>query len=807
MMKNIYIAVTILFCTFLNSYSQSSFTTYYELMDLQAGSPGAFKSGLYGFDNPALLNYNHSDFDLLLLANDRGGELFDFNRTAAFYSSRGFGFGILNNKFGDQGYTDYRISSGFGDRIFSMGFTYGWTSTRGGIDRSSNMMAVGGLYRPNAYLSIGGNYSFALDNSDDELVGEVGIRPFGNELITLFADASRLKGQDFEDVNWSAGVIVEPLAGIRINARHFAAMEMTTVGVNISSGLNGLLGINVMDKGGKSLSNTYGIRVGGMDRTMIEDVLLSKYYATLDLSSGVKYVKNMWFDNSQTLLNILTAIDKAGNDKSAMGIVINATQFSASRSIMWEIRNKLDEAKSKGKKIIIFIERANIDQYHFASVADEIVLDPQGGVTLEGFAMGRSFYKNLLEKADIGYEELRFYKYKSAAESYSRENFSAGDREQRQRIVDEWYELVKNDVSNSRKSISGNFDNLVNDELGYLAKDALDKKLVDKLDRWNNIKKFMKNYDRNTGVRSIYNIDKYPMPFDDKWGDSEKRIAVIYAEGVCALNSGINARLLSEILRKNYESSSVSAIVLRIDSPGGDAMASDYISSVIAEYKGKKPLIVSQGQVAASGGYWLSMEADKIFAAPNTITGSIGVISSWFYDKGLKDSLGITYDIVKKGKYADLGASYQLPFIPIGLPLRNFTEDERNQREKQIRALYNEFVTKVAESRKMTYEKVDELGEGRVWTGTDAIKNGLIDEIGTLYDAIQFAKSEAGIPKDKKVKLLEFPTGNLFDFTSFLGNIFSVNIPRIDSSFEELKFLLENNGNPMPVMSIDYLGL
>lgn len=803
-MRNLLILLAVFTASVLSSYSQKSFTTYYDLSDFQVSAPGAFKSGLWGFDNPALLNYNHSDLDLAFFANNRGGDLYDFNRTAFFYASQGFGFGVVNNKFGDDGFTDYRLSTGFGDRIFSLGLTYGWTNTHGNIKRSSDMMALGALYRPTSYLSIAGNYSFALDNSDAELVGEIGFRPFGNELITVYADASQLDGQEIKDINWSAGVVLEPVAGVRINARRFFPSETTTISLNLSAGNYGITGLSMLDKDNNNLSNTYGIRIGGMDRTLIKDVLLNQYYAVLDLSQEVRYVKNVFFDNSITLLNILESLDKASKNKELKGIIINATQFSASRSVMWEIRNKIKELKDNGKKIVVFIERANIDQYHFASVADEIVLDPIGSVAIEGYSMGRSYYKKLLEKVDIGYEELRYYKYKSAAENYSRENFSEGDREQRQEIVDDWYELAKSDIIGSRKVLADNYEDIVNNNLGFLASSALENKLVDKLDRWNNLKKFMKDYDRNAELRNIFNIDRYSEPFDDKWGDSEKRIAIIYADGVCALNSGINARELANVLRANYENTSVAAIVLRVDSPGGDAMASDYISNVIAEFKGKKPLIVSQGQVAASGGYWLSMEADKIVAAPNTITGSIGVISAWFYDKGMKDSLGISYDMVKKGKYADLGSSYSLPLLPIGLPVRNMTTDEKDQREKQIRALYKEFVEKVARSRNMTFEKVDEIAQGRVWTGADAIKIGLIDKIGTLYDAIGIAKEAAGIPIDKKVKYLEFPKGSFFDFSALFGGLVNVNIPKASNEFSEIKFLLENNGQTMPILSIDY---
>jgi len=803
-MKKILMICLLTITSFSIVYGQRSFTTYYDVMDMQMASPGAFKSGLYGFDNPAMLNYNNSNFDLSLLLSDQGGKILDFNRFGFFYGSQNSGFGILNNDFGNNGYTDYRTSIGFGDKIFGLGLTYGWTNTKGNVKRSNNMMAVGALYRPSSYFSLAGNYSFALDNRDAETVVELGFRPLGNEIITVYADASQLNEQKIDDMNWSLGAIIEPLPGIRINARRFMKSEMMTLGVNVSFGNSDLSAINVMNSDNNTMSSTYGFRVGGKDRTILEDVISAKHYAILDLNANIKYVKNVFFDNSLTFLKILDALDEAAKDKSIKGIIVNATEFTASKVMMWEIRNKLEEIKKSGKRVVIFIERANIDLYHFASVADYIVLDPLGYVGLEGYSLGRSFYKNLLAKADIGYEEFRYFKYKSAAENYSRDKFSEGDREQRQRLVDDWYDLAKKEITESRRNLTTSFDDLVNNKIGYLAKDALDNKLVDKFDRWNNLEKFMQEYDRGVSVRNIFASEMYPEPIDDKWGDDEKRIAVIYAEGVCDLNDGIQARMLSGLLRRAYEMSSIKAIVLRVDSPGGDAMASDFISQIIKDNKGKKPLVVSQGAVAASGGYWLSMEADKIVAAPNTISGSIGVIGAWFYDKGLKDSMGITYDLVKKGKYSDIGNSFTLPFLPLGLPVRNLNEDEKSQRETQIKTLYKEFVDRVATARKMTYEKVDEIAQGRVWTGNDAKKNGLVDEIGGLYDAIKIAKGLAGIPENKQIRIEQYQSGKLFDLSAFLGGVLGINIPKVNNEFNDLMFLMNNNGIPMPATSIDY---
>lgn len=803
-MNNVITFCIMMFAILGMGYAQNSFTGYRDLRDFQVGSPGSFKAGLFGFDNPALLNYNHSGFDLAFMANDKGDNLLNFDRTALFVASNSLSFGVINNKMGDVGYTDYRISTGFGGRRLGFGLSYGWSSTRGDIQRSSNMMTVGTLLRPSSNLSLAANYSFSLDNAEAEYVGELALRPFGNEWLTIFADISYITEYTLNDVRWSAGFVFEPLAGIRLNARRFFDDNSTALSVNVSTGLSDYTGLSQIDQDNNGISNTFGIRIGGLDRTLIKDVFLNRYYAVLDLSSGIKYVKNMYFDNSLTLLEVLTAIDKAAYSKSVMGIVVNATEFSSSRSIMWEVRKKLEDFKKENKTVVIFLERANIDLYHFASVADYIVLDPLGSITLEGFALGRSYYKKLLDKADIGFEELRYYKYKSAAESFSREGFSEGEREQRQKIVDDWYELAKYEISKSRKNLAENFDYLVDNKIGIMANEAHELKMVDKFDRWNNLMKFMKEYDWTVGLRNIFNLDRYARPFDDKWSDNENRIAVVYAEGQCDLNSGIQARRLSDYLNYCFEDDRISAIVLRVDSPGGDAMASDLIAKVISDNKGKKPVIVSQGQVAASGGYWLSMEADKIVAAPNTVTGSIGVISSWFYDKGLKDSLGISYDLVKRGKYADFGASYSLPFLPIGLPIRNMTEDEKEKREIQIRSLYSDFVKRVSKARNMTFDNVDSIAQGRVWSGTDAKNKGLVDEIGNLYDAINMAKDAAGISRDDEVQLIEYPVGKWLDWSQFFGGLFNVNIPKINEEFDEFMFLLKNNGLAMPVLPIDY---
>jgi protease-4 len=299
---------------------------------------------------------------------------------------------------------------------------------------------------------------------------------------------------------------------------------------------------------------------------------------------------------------------------------------------------------------------------------------------------------------------------------------------------------------------------------------------------------------------------KKPQPIDNKWGIPLNKIAIVYAKGVCAMDFGINARKLVEDLKDAMEDESIQAVVLRVDSPGGDAMASDYIADVLRKFKNKKPIIVSQGWVAASGGYWLSMDADAIVSSPMTITGSIGVIGSFLYDKGLKDSIGITTDIVKIGKYADLGYPFVLPFIPIGLPVRNLTEDERSKIESRIMQMYKDFVGKVAKGRNKKYEEIEQIAQGRIWSGIEGKKIGIVDEIGGLEKAIMLAKEKANIPFDEDCIIEEYPALGWFDFSSLLNLLFGIRVETENELLNTFKILLKNNTTPMPILPIDYWG-
>lgn len=791
-----------------SAYSQQrSFVSYYGLNDFYQAPPEAFKFGLYGFTNPAVTSYLH-DSDLMLALSTKAGNESNIDRWGIFSGSPNSGTGIMHFK-GDSGraVTDYRFTFSGGNKKISFGLGYGFTGGDKSYFGRSNVFTWGTMIRPIPQLSVGAHQTYAFDKDEFESVVSVAVRPLASYPLALFADMGMFNDQDFEDARWSAGVSWEVLDGFRVNGRYFDD-ESIAFGVDISFGTMGIGGIGNANKDGDFTRSSYAVRLGALDRTIFDDVSEPKYYMIMDLRGTMDYQGYAWFGNKRTLLNTLETLDAAKESGQIKGVVINTSGMAINYEMLWEIREKLQELKDAGIKIYVFIDRMGMTQYHFASVADKIIMDKLGSISMEGFAMGRSYYKDMLEKVGVGFQEFRYFKYKSAAEGFARNDMSEGDREQRQALVDGWYNIARREISQSRKIPESTFDELVNKTFIYNSQDAMDNDLVDMTGRWSKYEDVMKEIDED--------FEKWPQfaqelalnkrePYDDKWAANPKKIAVVYAIGACAMDDGINARKLSKDFEKAAKDKDVAAIVLRVDSPGGDAMASDYIADLVREYKGKKPIIVSQGFVAASGGYWLSMDADTILAAPMTITGSIGVIGSYFYDDGIQEKLGINTEIVSKGKFADLGYPFRLPLIPIGLPNRKFNEEELEIVKKSITGMYDEFVGYVADGRDMDKDAVHEIAQGRVWTGEDGLKKGLIDELGGLTDAIRIAAEKANIDPEE-MTIVEYPAPKLFDLGALLPGMFGIETKVTeDDLIKDIKFRIDHNGLPMPMLPLDYV--
>ena len=792
----------LLSCSILTLASGQTYPSYYSTSDLSLASPGALKFGLYGFDNPALLNYVRQP-DFQFTWSDARGSWNDFNRWGLFTAVPNVGFGLVKTKNGPASVTDYRLSLGFGDRTVGFGVAYGFVGGDKALFGRRNTWTLGALIRPDPLLSVGLIGTATTSGGASEGVLDLGIRPLRDEMLTVFADYGIQNNQTLKTGSWSYGVAVEPLAGVRLIGRYFDAHTFA-VGVSLSLGNAGLTGQSTFDKDARRSYNTYSIRVGALDRTILSHFGKNSKNIGMDLNGGMKYQRFMFFDHSNTLESTLDAIAKGGNDETVAGIAINTSGMNVNREMLWELREALKTFKSKGKKVVIFVDNPTIEEYGFATVADKIVLDPLGTIYLPGYVMGSPYFKGTLEKLGIGYDEFRYFKYKSAVEVFSRDKMSDADREQRQKYIDDLYAETRKDVCEGRGFTPAKFDSLVNDKVVFIAADAVSEGLVDTMGRWETAKTVLEKLEGGTKrLAGTSSIAAYNLPYDNRWSEPP-RIAVIYALGVCAMDQGIKARTLSKVIEEAGKDRKVKAIVFRVDSPGGDAMASDYVAEALKEAKKNKPVIVSQGYVAGSGGYWISMYADTIVAAPSTITGSIGVIAGWMYDKGFKEKLGVTTDLVKAGAHADLGFGFTLPFVGIGIPDRDVTPEERAKIGYIIKSYYKDFVAKVAEGRNTTPEKIEQIAQGHFYSGLDGAKIDLVDVLGGLQDAIRIARERAGIRQGDPVTIVELPKPGFVDFSMFIPRLVGVEQSvSTDPTVEELKFRLEHNGQPIPIMPLD----
>ncbi len=788
------------------TFAQAHVPEYHSYYNFLLASPGAFRFGMNGYDNPALLSYLRGpELSVSWTSAPAGTPVTD--RWGLVAAGPHGSFGMIKQHSPEGALIDYRLSFAFGNRLVSLGTGFLWSSGNRAAFARANMFTLGALIRPGPGLSLGLLGTTTYDGRAHEGVVDLALRPFADESVTAFADYAIQQDESLNDGDWSAGLVVEPLAGIRLTGRYLSVSNTNgfSVGINFSFGYVGASAQHHENRDGGPSYQTYGVRVGAYDRNIFSGTIFKRSsYLKTNLTGGLNYRSYRFFDSRTTLLDLLSSIDAASVDPRVRGILINTSGFSAPAEMLWEVREKLASFKATGRKVVIAIDRADIELYHFASVADKILMDPLGMMALQGYVLGRTYFKGALEKLGVGFDEWRFFKYKSANESFSRDSFSEADREQRQALADNFYSVTRRDIVESGRLDGVRFDEIVNTKPVLMASEALELGLVDTLVRWDSVTDYLAAEEGSQPMMlSADLLERFQLPYDSRWGEP-KRVALIYALGVCDMDAGIRARQLVRDVESAVQDGRIKAIVLRVDSPGGDALASDYIAEALRKAKGKKPVIVSQGSVAASGGYWLSMYADTIIAAPTTITGSIGVIGGWFYDAGLKSSLGLATDLVKKGEHADLGFGFSLPLIGTVLPDRNLTETERQRMEEIIRNMYKEFIGKVAQGRQMTTQAVETVAEGRVWSGTDGARHGLVDVLGGLDLAIRIAKERAGISSDEPIEIVEFPDVGWFDFTRLIPRIVGAATDREpDPLIEYLTFRLRHNGIPMPLLPLE----
>ena len=450
------------------------------------------------------------------------------------------------------------------------------------------------------------------------------------------------------------------------------------------------------------------------------------------------------------LNEILQGIEDAKSDDHIKGIYLDASSLESGMATMEEIRNALVDFKKSGKFIIAYSEVYSQGAYYLATAADKIYLNPEGMIDFRGLSSEIMFFKGALDKLDIEAQIIKVGTYKSAVEPFILDKMSEPNKQQVTFFLGSMYDHFLSEISKSRKIPKSTLFSIADSAKIRAPKDALTYKMVDGLmykdEVLDELKKLTK-IDKKKEIQSV-SLEEYSPAEDEKEESSQNRIAVIYANGEIMGGEGddetIGSERISRAIRKARTDDKVKAIVLRVNSPGGSALASDVIWRETVLAKKSKPLIVSMGDLAASGGYYIACAADSVFAQPNTITGSIGVFGIIpNMQKFFNNKLGITFDGVQTGKFADLGT--------ISRPL---TDAERMIIQLEVNKTYDTFTKKVADGRKKSQSYIDSIGQGRVWSGTEALKIGLVDRLGNIDDAIASAAKKAKI---KDFKIVNYP--------------------------------------------------
>ena len=537
-------------------------------------------------------------------------------------------------------------------------------------------------------------------------------------------------------------------------------------------------------------------------------------------------------------LEILRVLYRVKKDKKIKGVLVNTSGFQGDRSFLWELQHALQNCKNSGKKVVGYFDNADLDIYNLLSVSDKIIMDSSAVLSFLGYSWARVFAKKTLEKLGIGFRELRYMNYKSAAETFSRTSMSKADREQYGQYLDNIFEYTKNTIIKNRslnnKTINDeDFNALLKEGFVLSAAQAKEKNLIDDLGRCEAIQKTIKALEfgvtgdepceskktlgeiifipaGNPGCSLFSTSRKAHVYSPGRSKFTKREIAVVHAKGNTDLDQGMDARTIAKTIRMLAEKPKVKALIVRINSPGGSAVAADHISEAILKVKEQLPVVVSLAQVAASGGYWAAMNASRIVTTPYTLTGSIGVIGSWFFEKGLNTKLGLGFEALTRGEHADLATG-------IILPARDLNTKEEAQFKSCILDLYDEFIKKAAKSRGKTEKDMETLAQGRVYSGLAAIELGLIDSLGGYLEALDIAKELAGIPLNKKVRIREYPKPKFLEtltarlFSSALANSqnsAAINLLKAASSqkanqaLEDLRYRLSNNGQALPILPL-----
>ncbi|MHC5354054.1 signal peptide peptidase SppA [Myroides sp. LJL115] len=515
-----------------------------------------------------------------------------------------------------------------------------------------------------------------------------------------------------------------------------------------------------------------GAAMGSSDTVVVKDnsvIVLDLSKVKYDYSGKFNYKEFSFKDQPKNgLSNVLDAVNRATEDSRISGITLVNQHSGLGIVQMRELRQALQDFKDSGKFVMAYADYYTQKDFYLNSVADSIFLNPVGMVDFKGLSVEILYLKDLQEKTGIKMEVLRHGKYKSAVEPYLENKMSEANHIQTTEFLNSIWTTIATDIAKSRSISLEQINQAASNLYGNTALGALEHKLVDRVayqDEFEASVKSLVDVAQDKEYNKITILDYIKAPSSSNVKLSADQIAIVYAQGQILSGEGnvsyVGELSINRALKKARENDKVKAVVLRVNSPGGSALTSELIWREVELTKAVKPVIVSMGDVAASGGYYIACGADYIFADPATITGSIGVFGMLPNVSTLSEKYGVNPQIVQTHKNA---ANYSI-FAPL-------SPEYKQTVTQSIEQIYTTFVSRVATGRNMSFQQVDELAQGRVWVGADALKNGLIDAYGGLDQAIAYAVEKTEV---QDYRVVEYPEYEL-NFEDLLNNYFGSSI-------------------------------
>ena len=758
--KNILIKIILFFKLFNFIFSQNSITN--SLIKQQANIVSE-SDGLDAFYNPAAFGIKNGLETFIYSAFDKS----DIKNGTLYFGDKNFISGLgyyVGYTKSDKINKPSEYNIGFGTNLSKNLYS--------GISYDHNQIyKLGTLWRPYNFLSTGLTYT-----SDEIMMLGFSIRPFNTHKFSFgFEYGTNLDSKEIEEM---AYIKLMDIKGIDLMGQYFSKTK--EFNLNLGINLNNTR-INATHNSQFKNQINLGFTYGAQKRKSIINKQEKKYIKlTLDnlFIEELPNIPKFNFDfnipnpfsqnkkNGTQLRTWIQKIDNLTNDPTIEGMIINLKKVEASFNKRTEIRDALQRFKNSGKKIIVYTEKSISNMnYHLISIADSIYINPLTGVDLKGMKLEVTFYRGLLDSLSIKPEVFRVNKdgksYKTAGDPILNTTMSEEFKENYNRLLDDLYSQFVSDIAESKNWSTEKTKDIINNGPYWNTQTAIDKGLVNGSKYPNEFRAYIKELTKDKKIINFSDIkDEKKYIYD--WKQKEKsKIAIIYAVGGIVSgksnpgpqgSSIMGDKTIIKALQNVSKDKSIDAIILRIDSGGGSALASDQmwkeISNITNDEDNNIPFIASMSGVAASGGYYIACEADTIIAHPSTITGSIGVISMAFNLSDFYKKIGINKEVIKRGDFSDLYTQS-----------RQWTDKERQKFINSTEDFYKEFKSRVINGRKQ-FDDIDELDNiamGQVWTGKQALENGLIDVLGGTQKTIEIAKNMAGIDKNKEVDIVEFP--------------------------------------------------